>query len=329
MRKGLYIGIDHYKSKGIKDLKGCVNDAQEMARALSWSFNSRDSKTTLDNFKPTLLTYEKGDKNLSKGKIKKELIKFFTDRQCSFGVLYFSGHGFHDKFGGYLVTPDATDYDEGIQMNDVLVLVNNSPIKEIIILIDCCFSGYMGELLIVDKKFAALRKGVSIITASSDNEVSIEKDGHGLFTRALLSALSGAAADQFGEIYISGLYNHLSKMFWNSAQKPNLKTNHSSPSAIKKVSASLTLKKLDKLLGYFPTTDYKFPLNKSHLSQIAPYDNKFESIFNDLLRFRETGLVTPIGEKYMFYAAMNSKSCGLTDLGKMYHQILNINRENK
>lgn len=61
-------------------------------------------------------------------------------------LLYYSGHGHIDAIGGYLVTPDYSDYDYGISLQDVLTIANNSRCKNKIIILDSCFSGFMGSI---------------------------------------------------------------------------------------------------------------------------------------------------------------------------------------
>ncbi|MGF1573365.1 MAG: caspase family protein, partial [Sumerlaeia bacterium] len=39
------------------------------------------------------------------------------------------------------------------------------------------------------------------------------------------------------------------------------------------------------------------------------------AIFKDLQKMEGVGLVVPVSEEHMYYAAMNSKSCRLTALG--------------
>jgi len=39
---------------------------------------------------------------------------------------------------------------------------------------------------------------------------------------------------------------------------------------------------------------------------------------DDLQKMTQVGLITPIGEEHMYYAAINSKSCRLTALGAQY-----------
>jgi hypothetical protein len=41
----------------------------------------------------------------------------------------------------------------------------------------------------------------------------------------------------------------------------------------------------------------------------------------DLQKFEGVGLVIPVGEEHMYFAAMNSKSCRLTALGFQYWRL--------
>ena len=46
------------------------------------------------------------------------------------------------------------------------------------------------------------------------------------------------------------------------------------------------------------------------------------SIFKNLQKLESVGLVCPVGEEHMYYAAMNSKSCKLTPLGQHYWNLV-------
>ena len=48
--------------------------------------------------------------------------------------------------------------------------------------------------------------------------------------------------------------------------------------------------------------------------------------FKDLQKFQSVGLVKPVGEEFMYFAAINSKSCHLTALGYQYWRLVNENK---
>jgi len=99
MRKALVVGINDYPSY---PLNGCVNDAAAFANTIERNGDGSP------NFSVRLET------NIgTKAALKKMFIELFEgDNDIS--LLYFSGHGYFNDFGGYVVTPDAQDYNEGV-----------------------------------------------------------------------------------------------------------------------------------------------------------------------------------------------------------------------
>ena len=100
-------------------------------------------------------------------------------------LFYFSGHGYVDELGGYIVTPDFSENDWGVSMNDILKIANNSKqIRNKIIILDCCYSGAIGRIKSESRANgeSIIAEGVSILTSSLANEPSLEVNGHGVFT---------------------------------------------------------------------------------------------------------------------------------------------------
>ena len=50
------------------------------------------------------------------------------------------------------------------------------------------------------------------------------------------------------------------------------------------------------------------------------------AVFSDLQKLEGVGLVVPVGEEHMYYAAMNSKACELTAVGKQYWRLVKEGR---
>lgn len=48
--------------------------------------------------------------------------------------------------------------------------------------------------------------------------------------------------------------------------------------------------------------------------------------FSDLQKLEGIGLVIPVEEEHMYFAAMNSKSCELTAIGKQYWRLVKEKR---
>ena len=62
-------------------------------------------------------------------------------------------------------------------------------------------------------------------------------------------------------------------------------------------------------------------------SVIEPYATiENTKIFSELQKLEGIGLVVPVEEEHMYYAAMNSKSCELTAVGKQYWRLVKEKR---
>ncbi|MCH7639978.1 MAG: caspase family protein, partial [Bacteroidetes bacterium] len=132
MRRALIVGIDDYPQA---PLRGCVNDANAMAAVLE------THGTGSPNFQ--ILSMTSPSDEVTRANLREAIEKLFAT-DCDIALLYFSGHGFVRSAEGYIVTKDAKRYDEGIAMTEILKMVNGSPVKNKIIILDCCHSGHMG-----------------------------------------------------------------------------------------------------------------------------------------------------------------------------------------
>lgn len=321
VRKALIIGIDEYPSC---PLYGCCNDAE-----------------TIQNL---LCSHENGDPNFAvikrdnvgtKGELRKLIENCFAG-DADVALFYYSGHGYIDSVGGYLVTPDFSDYDYGVSLQDVLTIANNSKCKERIIILDSCYSGFMGSINTATQDTAVIKEGVTILTASRNNQTSMEVNGHGIFTTLLIEALKGGAADVTGHISIAGVYAFIDKALGPWEQRPIFKTNVTRFTSLRRVRPQVDVSVLRKISTYFETEDFKYKLDPSFEPTnrieevhkvIEPFaDAEHTTIFADLQKLEGVGLVVPVNEEHMYYAAMNSKSCELTAVGKQYWRLVKEGR---
>lgn len=320
MRKALAIGINNYPTA---PLSGCINDAKEISKYLEKHENNKP------NF-DTRLELDVSTKSILKSMIV-ELFKGDNDT----ALLYFSGHGFLNEFGGYIVTPDYAKYDEGISMDEILILANQSSSTDKIIILDCCHSGAFGSPRITGGA-THIKDGVTILTASRDDESSIEIGEHGVFTNLLIEALKGGAADIRGYISPGSIYAYIDKALGSWDQRPIFKTNVSRFTSLREVNPQVPIEVIRKIIEYFPNHQDEFSLNPSfeftnspdiEHQVIKPYAKPENvSIFKDLQRLEGVGLIVPTGEEHMYFAAMNFKSCQLTSLGKHYWRLVKNNR---
>ena len=317
MRKALIVGIDNYTQC---PLKGCCNDADAVATLLG---TNEDGSP---NFSVKL------EKNVcSKGQLR-QLIEDCFSGDSDVALFYYSGHGHIDSVGGYLVTPDFSNYDFGVSLQDILSIANDSQCKEKIIVLDSCFSGFMGSISNAKQNTAVINNGVTILTASRSTESSIEINGHGLFTSLFLETLSGGAADITGNITPGGVYAFIDKALGPWEQRPVFKTNVTRFTSLRNVIPQVDISIIRKICTYFTSENEKFaidpsfePTNSPSITHkvIEPYANPTNTeVFSDLQKLEGIGLVVPVGEEHMYFAAMNSKACELTSIGKQYWRLV-------
>jgi hypothetical protein len=309
MRKALVIGINDYPNA---PLRGCVNDASGMASVLGTHGDGGP------NFGIKLVTSP--SETITRSRLKGEIEALFSG-DPEIALLYFSGHGTVNSFGGYIVTTDFKKYDEGVSMDEILGLANRSKAKDKIVVLDCCHSGAFGSPTTTGSNVAQLAEGLSVLTASRDSESALEINGRGVFTALVVNALQGGAADLRGHITPGSIYAYVDQALGPWDQRPIFKTNVTRFTSLRTITPSVPHEKLRKLTEYFPTPNEEHKLDPSY-EDTAGNDPVKVPIFKDLQKFVSVGLVVPVGEEYMYFAAMNSKSCRLTALGFQYWRMV-------
>lgn len=316
MRKALVVGIDYYSS--ISNLFGCVNDAYSVKSILE-----RHGDGSL-NFGIKLLTATGEDSQISRKELKTHVQDLFKD-DSDIALFYFAGHGYIESTGGYLISSDCIDGDDGFPLDELLTIANTSPAKSKIIILDSCHSGIAGTPAATGNN-ALLSEGITILTASSSTQYAQEKNGSGVFTSLLVDALSGGASNLVGDITPGSIYAHIDQSLGPWEQRPIFKTNVKNFTTLRKVQPPIQLSDLKKIRELFPNPSIEFKLDPSfEPDSDSPIDENMEQ-FAILQKFNRINLVVPVGEDHMYYAAMNSKSCKLTVLGVHYWNLVNSNR---
>ena len=247
MKKALIVGINEYPKA---PLKGCENDAISVNSILE---SNGDGSPNFD------VRLELNVK--TKSDLKSQVIDLFSGNSdtCLF---YFSGHGYLDNLGGgFIVTPDAADNDLGISMDEILNYANNSECRNKVIILDCCHSGAFGTPS--NQNNANINEGVTILTASKDNEYSLEIGGHGVFTTLLLEALKGGAADLRGHITPGSIYSFIDQALGPWDQRPVFKTNISRFTSLRETTPQIPIGTLREIIKIFPTPSEEFGLDPS------------------------------------------------------------------
>lgn len=316
MRKALIVGIDYYEN--ISPLYGCVNDSYAVKSVLE-----RNSNGTL-NFSVKHETATNNLNKITRDNLKDLVTELFKDAN-EIALFYFSGHGYVENTGGYLITSECSRGDHGLSLDMVLSIANSSPSRNKIIILDSCHSGIAGTPSITDGK-ALLSEGMTILTASSDTQYAMEENGSGVFTTLLVDALNGSASNLLGDITPGSIYAHIDQSLGPWEQRPIFKTNVTSFTTLRQVQAPISLADLKRITELFSDPSIAFALNPSFEPQSdCPNEENIEN-FSILQKYNRINLVIPVGEEHMYYAAMNSKSCKLTALGVHYWNLVKNER---
>lgn len=320
-RKALIVGIDHYDH--IQSLSGAVNDAYTVKAALE-----RHADGTLNFAQPRLMTATGPGATVSRTDLREAVQNLFKD-DAEISLLYFSGHGYIDGAGGYLCASDCTSGHDGLSLNEVLAFANSSPAKNKVIILDSCHSGVAGTSPIAEQ-VAEIKEGVTILTASTAEQYAMESGGSGVFTRLLVDALNGAAANLVGDVTPGSVYAHIDQSLGPWAQRPVFKTNIKKFVSLREADAPIELVKLQQLTVLFdqPTTElqldpgYEPERTGNEDDSVPPPDPAKNADFAVLQELVKVNLVRPVGAPHMWHAAMQCKSCELTVLGQHYWKLV-------
>lgn len=313
MRKALVVGIDDYP--GGAKLKGCINDARTVAELLDKNADGSP------NFEVKLFITVR-----TKAELKSVILDTFNDSDDDVSLFYFSGHGNVNDTGGYIVTPDFSRNDVGISMDELLKMVGLSRARHKIVILDCCHAGAMGAPALLGNSAAFLEQGIIILASSRSTESSVESNGQGVFTSLLIDALKGGAADIGGEVTPGNIYSYIDRALGSWKQRPVFKANIVRSVNLRKVNPPVSLYELRKIVQYFPEVDKDFPLDPSYEYTTETPNEENINTFKILRRMQLIGLIEPVGEEYMYWAAVRSKSCRLTGLGSYYWKLVRNGR---
>jgi len=318
MRRALCVGVDNYPFGA---LHGCVSDAERMATVLA---KHEDGSK---NFDCRLMVARHGEPDdvITRSKLKQAIEQLFKDG-AEVALLHFSGHGTENDLGGYLVTQDAEAYDDGVPMADVLRMANASKVDEVLILLDCCHSGHLGNVPEIDNEKAVLREGVSILTASRGDQVSVEANGSGLFTSLVADALEGGVANLLGDVTAPAIYASVEAALGAWDQRPLFKSHVSKFVSLRRCKPAIDTSILRELPSLFPLPAEDFPLSPAFESSCGEREEDKVKIFCKLQALNRIYLVTPVDAAHMYDAAMQSKACRLTASGRYYWRLAKDSR---
>jgi len=176
---------------------------------------------------------------------------------------------------------------------------------------------------------AELTEGLTILTASTEDQYASEENGSGVFTSLLVDALEGAAANLVGDVTPGSVYAHIDQSLGPWAQRPVFKTNVKSFVSLRRVQPPIALHELQRIAELFPEPGFEFKLDPSFEPETrgrpegAPPPNPENTErFAVLQRYNRVNLVRPEGAPHMWHAAIESASCKLTALGEHYRRLV-------
>lgn len=344
MRKALCVGIDFYPTSN--HLGFCVSDATSVAEALSRHENGKKNFDVACLLAPTVKAKVYKAHNPSTGEVyydekvvdgtpvlEKELkyaLKelFDPDQTLEVALFYFAGHGYVDSNCGYLCTSDIGDISDGVSLDDVMKLASHSKATNKIIILDSCHSGYAGK---ADKmhQFSILPENTVIMASCTQGGTA----GDGCFTPLMVDALEGGAINLMGEVSPGSIYAYIDRALGTWDQRPVFKANVENFVCLRENTPPIELEKLREITEIFPERDKDKTLDPGYeedkrtpVKGFEEHDLEKERIMKILRKYHSQNLVVPVDVPYMYDAAMKSKSCRLTALGKYYWNLVKENR---
>lgn len=246
MRKiAILIGNDNYDDPNRK-LNCAVNDATSLGDMLQ--------KLNFD----TSIYRDVDEKNFSRAMV--EFSRKLPEYEV--GLFFFAGHGFQIEGNNYLGCTDTSFADDvsmkhtAYPLQDILNDLQGSSLQVKILIIDACRT-YMGARGGTDG-FAPVfaSKGTIIAFATSPGQTAKEKNGHGVFTKAILNHISTPS------ISIEELFKRVRNSVYLESSGSQVTWEHTS------------------LMGKFAFNDFADKDNVTVYSKFALADAEYEPVSN-------------------------------------------------
>lgn len=322
MRRALLVGIDRYRSA--QQLFCCVSDAEALEKLLARNFD--DSV----NYTCETLTSEK-DGAIEAGHLRRALDHLFANKGGDV-LFYFSGHGAANSFGGHLLMHGSTRDDLGFPMRELLDRANifaRDTRRNVLIILDCCYAGAAGsddEVVGNLDNEARLQEGVTIIAAARPQQKAAEVGGHGAFTRLVLGALQGGAADVRGQVSATSIYAYAEGALGALDQRPIYKSHAASLEPIRLCEPSIPDQVLRRLPELFPDPHDEHRLDPTYERRHPAKKPANVELFQIFKHMQVNQLLRCASGRDMYDTAMASETVMLTPLGRFYWQLANAGK---
>lgn len=229
-RYALIIGISSYQSSSFSRLPKAKTDAEKLAQILE-QYGGYKVFRLPQAYNNVTQNYEVGEADLNGAELGKELEDFLLNRanHKEDVLIYFAGHGFTaidilNEQKGFLATSNCqvqiannqiVEQRNGISLESLNSLIRKSSLRSLVLLLDCCHSGYFLERQLVQQTltaFSSWQRDYYLITACRSHEEakSLAGESSSIFTGAIIEGLSAFNADQNGCVSGDRLFDYVS-----------------------------------------------------------------------------------------------------------------------
>ena len=314
----LLVGIDRYESDAFENLTCCEADATAMEALLARHEALPGEDRGKLNYSTRLLTSNSA--RITTQSLRESIQQLMTHAMGDGDVLfYFSGHGLANEDGGFLVTQDATAEQPGLPMREVLDAANVSGNTSVVILLDCCHSGAIGNITDGEGfNRVSIGPNVTVMAGSGATQKSAEGWEHSLFTGLAIEGLSGGAADVRGEVSAAALYAYIEQSLGAWDQRPVYKSYARSLRPLRRCAPAVPDAVLARLPQWFTREASEFRLDPSYEVSHETADPAHVAVFDQFKLLRNGNLLTTDKLKDLYWTALESGAVRLTPQGRLF-----------
>jgi hypothetical protein len=320
-RRALIVGIDNYQQEGM-NLNCATADAQAMASMLR---SHQDGTANFDCKVWADKTHTGAP--ITRATLRKAVEQLFNEFRGEV-LFYFSGHGSIDAMGGWLVAYDGSRHDWGLSMDEICRVAMKSQASDILLILDCCRAGELANFGLEaggGRTAAVLREDMTILASSMPREVSLAGSPNSLFTKYVLNALEGGAADTMGWTTAPSIHAYVERRLGGWDQQPVYKSHATHVTVVRQCAPLIERLKLGRLIEVFPSHDFELQLSpefepedeNGHMREpIVPAKVELARLLKE---YRDASLLKPsIPGEQLYWTARLSHTVVLTPRGQEY-----------